>query len=147
MDNRIAFFLITMSILACNEIKDCDLDENRKFAVIAFYDFSDSTIRDTLIFNQVYSPQSPYLFADTILEVVGLPLDPTDDFTSFVFETDTGDYDLNFSYKREFSVYDVNCDPSIRFYDLSCTTSAFDSVAIVNPILNREEFTNVEIYF
>lgn len=147
MDNRILCFLIIIAVLGCNEIKECDLDDNRKFAVIEFYDISNGTIRDTLIFNQVYSLQSPYNFADTILEITGLPLDPSGDFTAFIFETDTGDFDLDFTYKREFSVYSVECDPSIKFYNLAGSSTAFDSVEIVNPILNRDEFTNVKIYF
>ena len=147
MDNRIVYFLFIIGVLGCNEIKECDLDDNRKFAVIEFYHISDSSIRDTLIFNQIYNLESPYNFGDTILEITGLPLDPSSDFTSFVFETDSGDFDLDFDYKREFSVYDVDCDPSIKFYDLTGSSTAFDSVAIVNPILNRDEFTNVKIYF
>ncbi len=136
-------------MLGCNEVKVCNLDENRKLALVTFY-IQPGEQADTLIFNRVISDRSPYFFysdLDTLLGAAFFPLNPEEDFTDFELETDSLTYDLSFTYQREFSVYNTDCDPSIRFFDLTGTSEIFDSVAIINPILNREQLINVEAYF
>ncbi len=149
MDYR-KIMIICFFIAGCNEVKDCGLDDNRRLALVEFYRYSNELPIDTLIFDRITSPQSPYLIypdSDTLLRAMFLPLNPEADATDFLFETDSGVFDLSFSYRREFSVFDVDCDPSVKFFDLSGSSIAFDSVIVINPILNREELTNVEVYF
>lgn len=149
MDYREIIFICFL-ITGCTVVKDCELDENRKLALVEFYNYSDRTRIDTLIFNQVTSEDSPYLFYsedDVILGAMYFPLNPEVNSSRFFLETDSMVYDLNFVYEREFSVYDVDCDPSIRFFNLNCTSLVFDSLVVVNPVLNREELTNVKVYF
>ncbi|XOV92469.1 MAG: DUF6452 family protein [Bacteroidota bacterium] len=148
MEVRIILFFALIGMLSCNEIKECELDENRKFANIEFYYAGSELPIDSLIFDEIYSPASPYIsLQDTFLGGFGLPLDPAIDLTEYIFKTDSGEYNLSFTYQREFSVYSVDCDPSVKFYDLTCTSLSFDSIAVINPILNRDELTNVEVYF
>ena len=138
--------IVFLLVLACNDIKDCDLDENRNFAVVSFYDKSDGTLRDTLYFNRVISPGYIYEI-DSVFGSVALPLDPNGEIMEFELETDTLNYDLTVQYSTIVTIPSVECGPSVKIEDLQWSSSAFDSVALVNPILNYDELINAEIYF
>ena len=84
-----------------------------------------------------FTPSSQYVVSVSALHQI----------MEFELETDTLNYDLTVQYSTIVTIPSVECGPSVKIEDLQWSSSAFDSVALVNPILNYDELINAEIYF
>ncbi|WP_421874652.1 hypothetical protein [Marinoscillum sp.] len=154
---RKGFFIIVGVWLAisCQEIKDCELESSREFAIVRFYR-ADTSVQVTkeVAFSLVTDPQSEYYIsstADTIdddtVRVMGLWLNPQGTEVNYVMTTDSIDYELKILYTPHLRIYYDECDPVYSFKLDSVYSPNFDSVAIANRVLDLAVPTNVEVYF
>lgn len=146
--------LFLVGIVACNEIKDCQLDPNRDYVVVAFYNASDS-LQKRVAFSRVVNEASPYYFydgADTVT-AMALPLNPDDSVTTYFLLTDSVNYELRMRYDHSFFIYAPACPPTFSYKNLVVATDSFDpisetdSIALISPLLTKDFPLNLEIYF
>ena len=138
--------LLALVVLGCQDIENCDTDNNLDFMIVRFFDIETASSKKvgfiigsgTTAYTDIYS-------ADSTLAV--LPLDPANPETSFFFVSDTSNHELVMSHEVSFSIFDPKCDPSITFFNLDTVRYTFDSLSIPGTITNRQLSTNVEIYF
>ncbi|MEM6737450.1 MAG: DUF6452 family protein [Bacteroidota bacterium] len=133
--------------ISCNDIENCDTNDEQDFMVLKFFDLESKTSKsvgfvisseDIIYSNSVYKSDS------TEAE---LPLNATTDQTSFLFTSDTSSFELIVSYEFQISIFDDDCDPSIFFGNLDTVRYTFDSLSIPGRVTNRQIGTNVEVYF
>lgn len=140
MKKRNLFLILVIVIWGCNEIEQCQLESNRDGFTLGFYKLSDSTAYESTSF--LVTPG--FIFEDSI-DVV-FPLDPQDTTVTYVFVTDSMDYNLELSYDAIYYLFSPDCDPSIRFFDLKVLSTNFDSVAVISDIVDIQIPLNFEIY-
>tara|TARA_A100001015_G_C14912682_1_gene681089 strand:+ start:782 stop:1252 length:471 start_codon:yes stop_codon:yes gene_type:complete len=155
---RKGFLAIWMVWLAwsCQEIKDCELVTSTDFAIVGFFmaDTSEqlaktvafSLIREESVDNFYISSTQDTIDDDTT-EVVGLFLNPVAESVTYIFETDSINYDLTMEYTEHLRIYYDECDPVYSYKLDTVYSSTFDSVAIANRALDKIVPGNVEIYF
>lgn len=133
--------------IGCNEIRECDLDSDLEYAVVAFYNASDSLSKEVAFKSLTISNISGTFGIDTA-EAFAFNLDPTIESLTYFFETDSDTYDLTIDYNiGVVQIYYVDCEPSFRYSISSTSSNLFDSVALVGPIINKNIPINVEVYF
>jgi hypothetical protein len=138
---QLAVLVCAFLISACGEIEDCQLSPYSDSVQVSM------NHNQLIIFDSVRVNETLDLELDT-LNSFGLPLDLTQEKVNYTFYTDSMSYLLELSYKNEIRIFDVNCDPVIRFYDLEIQRTNFDSVVLIGSEINLNFFPiNIEIYF
>ncbi|MFY0602065.1 MAG: hypothetical protein JXR03_20490 [Cyclobacteriaceae bacterium] len=134
-------------LMGCNEILECELDPNVEYAVVGFYNSADSTEKEVK-FNLVSNSQFAYYDALDSGVFFPLPLDPSQESITYLFETDSDTYNLTLSYELQaVQLYSLDCGGSFGFDSLKAFTTAFDSTAVIGPTINKNILVNVEVYF
>ena len=109
----------------------------------------DTTITDsdTMIVSAdtIIIPEDTTIVSDST--IIGLPLDPNNDFARLIFTSDSSQHIIELSYDPQVSILDSRCPPSLTFTDIDTLSQTFDSLAIVGRVTNRLLSANVEIYF
>lgn len=132
--------------LACNDIENCDANNDLSFLTIAFYDAE--SIEAKKVGFSIGSGDTEYTgiyFEDSTAAI--LPLNPLESEISFFFISDTSEHELTLSYNLQVSIFDPDCDASVTFTGLDTLSYSFDSLAIPGTVTNRQIDTNVEVYF
>lgn len=144
---RKLIFLLIATAMACNEIRECDLNPDIGYAVVGFFNSADKKEKEVK-FNAVYNTK--YLYYDELDSGVyfPLPLDPENPSVTYFLETDSNTYDLTLAYHlRSVQLYSVECGGVFGFDSLKATTTNFDSTAVIAPFINKNILVNVEVYF
>jgi len=151
-------FLVPATILAsivllfsCQE-KECD-QTLRNHAGVSFYSVqagnpADSVL-DTLIVYGITREDSLLYDSASNRASVFLPLDPSRDFSRFVFQFNSLADTIEINYKREEKFVSHACGFVTRFHIRQSTTTHnhFDSITTVNPIVTlNENETHFNIY-
>lgn len=137
-----------VAFAACNDIENCDANDELDFMIVRFFD------KETRAAKQmgytITADNSPFSFVPfTDSTGVGLPLNPDTESTTFFFDSAGTDVheELVISYETQVSIFDPDCDPSFTFTALDTVRYTFDSLSIPGRITNRQLSTNVAIYF
>lgn len=147
---------VWLAIASCQEIKDCELESSTEYAIVRFFeaDSVEQEPKKKMAFSQVSEPNSFYVIstiADTIkddtVQVMGLFLNPETTEVNYQFETDSITYELYMAYTPHLRIYYDECEPVSSFKLDSIYSPNFDSVVLVNRILDIGVQTNVEVYF
>ncbi len=144
---KLVFILCASLVLSCEEIENCDTNDDLNFMVVRFYDLESESSKK--IGFAITAENSPYSFTPfTDSTAVGLPLNPDDLTTTFFFDSDTSHYEMEISYEElQVTIFDPKCDPSYTYIGLDTVRQTFDSTVVVGTVTNRQISTNVEIYF
>lgn len=140
--------LVLMLLTGCQDIENCDADENYEFMIIDFYDLS--TQEEKQVGFEVSTPFESYGFSTYSDDSTSLALylNPADTTATFYFDSDTLDqFTLQVSYQKQFSIFDPECPASVAYTSLDTVAQTFDSTVVVGTITNAQIGTNVEIYF
>ena len=138
--------LLASIVFACQDIENCDTDNNLDFMIVRFFDIETENAKKVGFV--ITAENSPFNFAlSSDSTFVGLPLNPESPSTTFFFDTDTSHHELELGHDVSFSIFDPKCDPSITFTNLDTIRYTFDSLSIPGTVTNRQLSTNVEIYF
>jgi len=144
---KFAIILFGLVILSCQDIENCETDNNLDFMIVRFFDIETKQAKKVGFTigsgNFVYGEG----FYSEDSTAVALPLNPSEDTTPFFFLSDTSSHELEMSHEVEFSIFDPKCDPSITFINLDTVRYTFDSLSIPGTTTNRQLSTNVEVYF
>lgn len=143
---KIAIILFGLIIIACEDIENCDTNDDRDFMIVRFYDLETQSDKKVGFTIGTGSINYEGIFSDDSTTIV-LPLNPTDTTTSFFFISDTSNHQLVMRHDTQYSIFDPKCDPSITFLNLDTLQQTFDSTVVVGDVTNRLVTTNVEIYF
>ncbi|MFH6983921.1 hypothetical protein [Marinoscillum luteum] len=149
MRSGIVLMLGVWLVISCHEIKDCTLETSTDYAIVRFYR-ADTTVKTVkeVAFSKIYEPVSGYYISsmeDTVV-AIGLFLNPADTRVTYLFETDSIDYELTMEYKPHLRIYYDECDPVYSFRLDTAYSPNFDSVDMVNNVLDKVVVTNLEIY-
>ncbi len=155
MRNGIFIIVGVWLAISCQEIKDCELDSSTDYAWVNFYqaDSTDKTEKEVAFSLVTETTSNFYLLstADTVdndtVSVMGLFMNSETEEVNYIFQTDSQDYDLKIQYIPHLRIYYDECDPVYSFKLDSVYSNTFDSVVIVNRVLDRVVPSNVEIYF
>jgi len=146
---RLFTILIATIIFSCNDIENCDTNDQLDVFILRFYDLDTQGPKKTAF--QVSSDSLVYGegFYSNDSMAIRLPLDPNE--TSITYQFDSIDTDirhrLTLSYQTNVSIFDPDCLPSFYYSSLDTVSHTFDSLAIPGTITNRQLATNVEVYF
>lgn len=155
---KFIFILVIGIFSACQDIENCDTNDEWRFIVVSFFSIEDNTPK--AVDFSFTAENSPYIYsflADTTITdgdttivsdstFILLPLNPETTTTTFFFDSDTASYMIEFSYDLQVSIFDEGCPPSISFMNLDTVRYSFDSLSIPGRITNRLIETNVEVF-
>ena len=151
-----SFLLLFILFAACTADELCE-GESISTIKLSFKDFESKSTKaialDSIGFS--WSPLSDTLYRDTTVSVIGLPVDPENSRTLFVFITtdliDTLEVinadTLEISYKVTSSLISPECGPELLFSNLDTVYHTFDSLSIIQKLFDREVETNIEIFY
>ncbi|WP_436514407.1 hypothetical protein [Ekhidna sp. To15] len=144
---KLTIILLGLAIISCQDIENCDTNDDLDFMVVRFYDIESESSKKVGF--TITAENSPYSFTPfTDSTGVGLPLNPEDTTTTFFFDSDTSHFELEISYDElQVTIFDPQCDPSYTFIGIDTVRQTFDSTVVVGTVTNRQISTNVEIYF
>lgn len=152
---RIGFVILVWLGISCNEVKDCDLVNSRQYAVVAFYR-ADTTVQTSkeVAFEIIFESEGKFYVTsmeldtleDDTLIAVGLPVNPATNEVNYSFETDSMTFELYLHYRKHLRIYYEECDPVYNFILDSIRGTGFDSVAVIENLLDIQNQINVEIY-
>ncbi|MCF8335698.1 MAG: hypothetical protein K9H65_03755 [Bacteroidales bacterium] len=146
--------IITMvfSLISCEE-EECD-QSLRNDAGVGFYTFEENVETDTALPSiSVYARNRPdSLLYDSIPGQTGvrLPLDPTKDFSEFIFAIDSLHDTLQIKYNRELNLISQPCGFITDFHiqEIKTPHHHFDSIVVINNrITQNENEEHFKIYF
>ena len=147
-----AFALMTalVTLLATCGEKECDQTMSNP-AGFGFYTINNEAQVDTSITDLVVYPearQDSFLYDSVTTSTVFLPLNPTNDFTRFIFVIDSVQTTLEVTYSREqeFISHPCGFTTTYRINGVSFTNARFDSVQVINHIVSlntNEEHFNI----
>ncbi|HCX20306.1 MAG: hypothetical protein CMB80_06740 [Flammeovirgaceae bacterium] len=148
---------VWLAIASCQEIKDCELESSTEYAWINFYE-ADSLeqYEKTVAFSVVTEESSNFYLYSTLDEdtsaydtttFMPLWLNSQSNEVHYLFETDSINYELTMLYTPHLRVYYDECEPVYSFKLDTAYSSDFDSVVIVNEVLDWTVGSNVEVYF
>jgi len=148
MNVRWIFLLLILG--ACDDYTECGVTDAGEEIYINFYNIETKAAR-TVLFQSMdvdYPSGSQFSFVD---DAGGqgyiFPLDMSSEFTSFMFNTDTIDYDLEIGYKTKAFIENPDCGPIFLVRNITAQSVAFDSVAVRVTELSKNLAPHVEIYF
>jgi len=149
---KLSVSTVFAGLVACAPDEICFTD-NSTLVNLAFkrvtYAGTDSAFveNDTLIFYQVTALETDSLFIlqDT-LSRMALPVNTGVDQTTFLFETDQGDYSLEVSYHRTQRLLSAECGPEQTYDELETGATNFDSAVVEIPALTTSTQANVEVF-
>ncbi|MGM0532015.1 MAG: DUF6452 family protein [Bacteroidota bacterium] len=152
------FFLFALLIVAacsffsCEE-QECDQSMNNN-AGVAFYTFQDDAEKEAAIKTlSVYAEaRSDSLLYDSSANRrgVSLPLDPSKDFSHFIFVIGSWNDTVKINYSRELNLVSQACGFMTDFHikEAKTTHHLIDSIVVTNKeITQNEDETHFKIYF
>lgn len=151
---RIWIVLVVWGLISCKEIKNCQLVEDTNYAIVRFYraDTLPKTVKEVAFLEILENDSTFYIHSmrdtldDDTLTATAVFINPADTLVRYRFLTDSMDFLLQLTYDRHLRIYDDDCDPVYSFRLKSASSDEFDSVAILNPTLNKNISNNVEIF-
>ena len=145
---KLGIIFIWLSALSCQDIENCDTDDNWGIMIVRFFDFETKDAKKIGFAIGTGNIRYGESFFSEDSTFIGLPLNPDQKTTTFYFESDTSRFELEMSYEDlEVSIFDPKCDPSYTFLGLDTVRYTFDSLSIPGTVTNRQLSTNVEVYF
>ena len=145
---KLLFILSAFGVLACNDIENCEADENLDVMIVRFYNKGTKAAKKVGF--TITADNSPYSFPPfTDSTGIALPLNPDAGQATFHFDSVGTDvsYDLVMSYDTELKIFDPKCNPSFYYSNLDTISYTFDSLSIPGTVTNIQISANVEIFF
>lgn len=144
--------LCLVALVSCLDEPDCIRNADTAM-VIQFKRLTDGK-NDTLIFYRVEAAGADSAFygqnPDVLDTLRGTPVivtvNPNTAFTTFVFYLPAEERSLSVEYSRSARFISDDCGSEVSLQGLNVTSTEFDSVRVVNPILSKARTVNIEIY-
>ena len=96
---------------------------------------------------KVQGSDSIFFDADTIISTtIYLPVNGESTTSTFNFYTDSMDFFVELSYESQWTIFGEDCDPSLFISGLYTVAYNFDSLALINDILDADISENLEIH-
>ena len=142
----VVLFCMFLTFISCQDEADC-ISVTTDFANVRFYSIETEEF-DTVMFNSVQPVGSDsVLLADTTLNgVILLPLNPNVTTTSFAFDTEFGIDTLTLSYIVSTRIVSEDCGLEVLISGIETVRNDFDSIRIVNDVLNEDVNEDIRIY-
>lgn len=145
------FGLMLLFFFSCRE-EECD-QTLRTEAVFSFLTIQpegpiDTALPVLTVYGETRKDSLLYDSASTI-EQVSLPLDPSRDYSRFVFQTDSLSDTVELTYNRhqKFLSHECGFITEYEIQQAATTNHHFDSIATVKPYVNiNEDETHINIY-
>lgn len=145
-------FVGSLILVSCLDAPDCIRNADTAL-VIRFKRLPDGK-NDTLVFYRVETAGTDSIFygqdPDVPDTLKGTPMilsvNPYADTTEFTFYLPTVERTLSVSYHRAVRFISEECGSEVSLNGLRVTSTDFDSVRVVNPILSKARTVNIEIY-
>jgi len=146
------WFVLLLALAACLDDPDCIRNADTGL-VIQFKRLLDGK-NDTLIFFRVEASGTDSIFygqqpdeLDTLRgTAMLLAVNPHAVATEFTFFFPVLEHTLIVEYNRSARFISEDCGSEVSFSGLKVTSTSFDSVRVVNPVLSKNRTVNIEIY-
>jgi hypothetical protein len=141
-----------LMLVSCLDEPDCIRNADTAL-IIQFKRLLDGK-NDTLIFYRVEATGTDSIFYGQQPDVLDtlrgtamiLSVNPYSVATEFTFYLPVVERTLSVSYDRSTRFISEDCGSEVSLLGLTVTSTDFDSVRIVNPVLSKARTTNIEIY-
>lgn len=142
-------FLLLFFLIACSEEEVCVKDVNTML-IADFFKKTDGS--DTILSNlSVVGLNKTRMLYDSAVNIsqIELPLNYNSGKTSFIISINNNRDTITFFYTGEliFVSYACGFAPTFELNDVTATYKEFDSIAVINNIINPDNEENIEIYF
>ncbi|UXP32896.1 DUF6452 family protein [Reichenbachiella agarivorans] len=134
-------------VISCADDPDCDQELPYDAVHVGFYDY-DSLTKTELKFDLVATEGSDSLFYDRsdTLAVFKLNLNPSVDSVTYLFVTGVTIDSLKLKYSRKLEWLSEKCGPTMSYDRLEIVEHTFDSVSLVQPLIDLSVDENIKIY-
>jgi hypothetical protein len=133
--------LVCLMMTGCFEDSDCTTDYTN-VAKVRFYSKITNETEEQNFLSVFIQENDSILGSNTNTANYRLPLKPGAESAGFRFDGDS----LVLGYRSRAFLKGLNCDPEQVYDQLVITTTSFDSVVIVNDILDVEIDENIRVY-
>ena len=156
LKNRFLIGIVFLSFLflACSKEPDCENERPYDKVRVVFYDVTAETATelDTAFrsIEAIWQDSSYLLFDDSLAtgSAFDLELNPYTNASLYVFESVRGTFDtFQIDYDKELEWLSDECGPQHRFENISIGSETdFDSVTVVQELINAQVDENIRIY-
>jgi len=151
---RLLFLLLLAAVfmVSCSDGEVCtqkvDTLLNASFYKINGNSVTDTALNNLTIYGLNHIDDKLYSMANNV-NSIQVPLNPSATNSIFIFKTASGTDTLQISYthKLVFISYECGFASNFEITKLDASYHLFDSVAIINKTMNRDNEENIEIYF
>ena len=156
---RKGFLIITVvwAVFSCQEIKDCELETSRDYALVGFYE-ADSVDKEvkTVAFTQIAATDYHRYYISNVTDTLDddtitatyLPLYSEAESITYSFDTDSLNYLLTIEYTLHLRIYYDECEPVFSYIIDTAYSDQFDSVAVIfDTPSDYQTGYNLEVYF
>lgn len=143
----LSFFILALSVVACQAVPDCDQESSYTLFKIKLYD-KDSLWIERVEYDSIKAVGSDSLFftsADS-LSTYSLEVNSSKESSTFLFYSSLNVDSVSIAYDREVKIPFAECGPSFIVSNISITKSTFDSTILTNNLLNINIAENIEVY-
>lgn len=137
----------TISLLSCGEQPECDQETPYDKMNISFYNLEEEKDEE-VSFEVIFASGSDSILYNNENEesIFTLPLNPTQDMVQYYFITGVRTDSIAFVYTRQLEWLSEKCGPNFKYDQLTILWHSFDSVRMVQPIIDNSVNKNVTIY-
>lgn len=132
---------------------ECDQERPHNEVNIAFYDIEEEEeelVERDIRFNRIEAENTTFEFIDdrdTLKSEYSFELDSRDTISSYIFVTALRTDTLQVVYNRQLEWLSEDCDPMHRFEDIGVHYHTFDSISIVQNLINVQVDENIRIFY
>lgn len=149
MKKYIFFFLFSFAALLSCEKDDICVENTTPKLIIRFKDFSNPTNNKTVPSLTVFAENKENLYTNEALDSIAIPLDLSNNFTNFIFQSGTVSDTLNLNYTINDIFVSRSCGYKSNFQNLeitSITANWIKNTTINNATIDNETTAHIIIY-
>ena len=131
---------------SCEDRSDCELEQSFDKIQVRFY--SKENLEETKFkFDLIKAEGTDSIFFESdSLSLYSLGLNPSSNNVVYLFSAGLDVFTLDINYDSHVSVISERCGPDIEYNLLSVINTTFDSVVLINTIVDVSINHNIEVY-
>lgn len=139
--------LYLLVFTSCDDDPDCDLELPHDEIELVFYNIEDLT-QTNYKFELIGALGSDSIYYDNEDSLSNYPMEinPTADDIAFVFLTGISRDTLRLRYNRNLEWVSGKCGPFMEYDELEIVYSTFDSISLINNVIDESVSENIQVY-
>jgi len=142
----ISILCISCTVWSCEDRLVCEVEQSFDKIQVRFYD-KESLAETKYKFDFIRGEGTDSIFFEgDSLSLYNLALNPESNRSVYLFTDGLDEFSLDINYDAQVSVISERCGPDIAFDLMSLADTTFDSVVLVNTIVDISTSHNIEVY-